>query len=419
MSLLNDVLRDLEKREGGQSARPPDGVPPGLLIAGVRNDRSDAGIERGQLMRLIVWVLVLLTLITAAIVGWRSLSIGQQALDRIPVDENLQAVPRTAPETLSGITPVEPLSASITSSAAAPHAALEPVRTSQYAVPETAPLSGPAPGEPDRRPDTTTYSASDNSNFLPIEATPDPAVTIVKIPDEPVSLLATKPPAPAVAKPQTMAGSSLVQPEPKPEPELQPKPEPRPKPEPQPEQNAMPAEGTSRSAPVVRTQPSAQTESITLIARRLDEARVMQAQGQTQAALDHLEGLDQSYITSASAPALNSFRAGLLQQQGRWQEAASLYSSLLQGKSDSPTLAALESRWWSGLAIAQEQLEQPARAHAAWLNALSAGELPVAMRSYAAIRIDALGQAGIEPDYQTVLHSTSVESRQNRQQESP
>lgn len=395
MSLLNDVLRDLDKRNAGQGEGSPDGVPPGLMGRGNQHGHGDGGFGRGQLMKLIVWVLIVLALITAVIVGWRTLDFGRQALDRIPVDENLQAVPRNVP--LAGeVKPVEPLPERTTSpepgvTAGAP----APVVSSQYPLPETASMSGPSPGEPDSSASEVGSSAPGNG---PQSAAPAPTVTVVGE-REPIAAalptVETSVPVPKTEQPsaETPAAQAKVP------------------------AASLPqeAQGTGER----REKPSAATAEMkvtTLAARRLDEARALQAAGQIDAALTLFSRLEPSIATPARAPALFSFKAGLLQQQGRYAEAADLYATLLKLKSADVASNALEARWWRGLAIAQEQLRQPERAHAAWLNALAAGGLSTTTRSYAAGRIAALAKAGIKPDYQTVLDTSGSETNSRQDQ---
>ncbi|GAA3955662.1 hypothetical protein [Allohahella marinimesophila] len=401
MSLLNDVLRDLDKRNAGGSEGPPDGVPPGLFNGAGRQDRSGPGFGRGQLMRVVVWVLILLSLITALVVGWRSLDMGRQALDRIPVDQNLQAVPRD--ESLDGVVrSVPPLPANLTApgSALTRSEASRPVPASQYPPPVTAALAGRSPGEPESG--YTTEERTDRSG--PASTAPEdprqPTVTVVGETEVIVTDLAAESEAGAgpVSEPVVSETAAVASKPTAPE-------------QPQARQQAKPPRSAPAASPAAPDMKAA-----TLAARRLEEARALQAAGQTEAALALFDQLESSIASPARAPALFSFKAGLLQQQGHYDEAARLYATLLKMKTADAALIAHEARWWSGLAIALEQLRQAGRAHAAWLNALSAGGLPATMRSYAAARIEVLGKAGITPDYQTVLDVSAAENNSQQDQ---
>lgn len=109
-------------------------------------------------------------------------------------------------------------------------------------------------------------------------------------------------------------------------------------------------------------------------------ARVLVDQGEPGAAVrvleQHLDAAhdDVNYLAMLAA---------LYQQVGRQREAAQAYRELVQARPD-------RGEWWAGLGISLEALGQPAAARQAYQRAQDTGNLPAQLRKYTAGRLASL-----------------------------
>ena len=113
---------------------------------------------------------------------------------------------------------------------------------------------------------------------------------------------------------------------------------------------------------------------------RLLAARVAQAMGDKQAALQSLQAITPSAVNNLDFYAM---RAALAQQLGQAAEAGYSYQALTRAQ---PTVG----RWWLGLAISQEQRSLMSDAKQAYRRALLDNQLSAASRRFAQQRIQQL-----------------------------
>lgn len=114
---------------------------------------------------------------------------------------------------------------------------------------------------------------------------------------------------------------------------------------------------------------------------RKQYASLQLAAGQPAAALATLDAGPVPAV--AAEPEWHALRAGLLQQTGALEAAAEAYRRLIE-------YDAGRGVWWAGLAISLDQLGAPAEALTAYRRAIQAGGLPPSLLAYANRRIEAL-----------------------------
>ncbi len=111
-------------------------------------------------------------------------------------------------------------------------------------------------------------------------------------------------------------------------------------------------------------------------------ARVLLAQGQTNTAVHLLER--HRPAAGAQQPDYDALLAALYQRSGRYAQAAGLYRRLV-------TLRPGAGAWWLGLGLALEGTGKLGQAAEAYRQALSTGSLPAASLTYVKQRLSVLG----------------------------
>lgn len=111
-------------------------------------------------------------------------------------------------------------------------------------------------------------------------------------------------------------------------------------------------------------------------------ARVLLAQGQTDAAVHLLER--HRHAAGAQQPDYDALLAALYQRSGRYAQAAGLYRRLV-------ILRPGAGAWWLGLGLALEGAGKSGQAVEAYRQALGTGALPAASRTYVQQRLSVLG----------------------------
>ncbi len=434
MSLLNDVLRDLDKQE--TTERRNRAIPASLQVAPVRG---------GIVKRILVWILLLLLLAVAGVVGWQAWQKGQQALSQganegiVQADKppDRQASPSVEPEVVTAPT----------------SRAMENVAESfvaAQAASETFEITGNAPHEITHPGDETFALAAldvieeesvlaDSVQPLPKEQTPalteaqgartSAGSTDVTPTEKPLEKLAARSESPAekpLREPVTLAATAA----------------------PEPERNTA-AESTGAiadTAPKASLQIQLSDDPEALANRRLSEARNLFQAGQPRQAeyllerslsdySEHEAGrvqlarwrllrgdgtgalalLTQFDATSspevrtvkahallklgdenqalamlrgnlpvvAEAPRFHSLRAGLLQKYRYFDDALLAYAELVETNPN-------RGDWWAGLAICLDQKGRPQSALQAYRRALLDNGLSQQLAGYAQQRIERL-----------------------------
>lgn len=110
------------------------------------------------------------------------------------------------------------------------------------------------------------------------------------------------------------------------------------------------------------------------------KARILVAEGKVNSALDLLQRAAPSIENS---PDYHAFMAALYQQQGKSDAAAKVYEQLLSLNPD-------KAVWWMGLAIALESQGDPSEAKEAYVRAQNTAGLNPELRAYVQKRIDSI-----------------------------
>lgn len=114
------------------------------------------------------------------------------------------------------------------------------------------------------------------------------------------------------------------------------------------------------------------------------EARLIAGTGDLDSAI---RILDAAGFDPALAPDVHALASAYLQRAGRHERAIERYQAILRLHPD-------ESRWWMGLGISLEALNQKAEALDAYRIAMRVGELPGGTRHWVSARIADLGEGG-------------------------